>query len=105
MGGPPRRGALPGRCPRRGGEDWLAYGLERGWFPLCKDGRIRGRQAERAPLEQHGAVLFHLDNQRLLVSAVVERFARSQEAIFRAVERGGPAAFAVREHALRRTWP
>ncbi|WP_425393521.1 hypothetical protein [Actinokineospora enzanensis] len=21
-------------------EDWLAYGLDRGWSPLCKDGRI-----------------------------------------------------------------
>ncbi|MDQ3577026.1 MAG: hypothetical protein M3443_05390 [Actinomycetota bacterium] len=86
-------------------EDWLTYGIQRGWSPLCKDGRIKGRQSERAPLEKYGAVLFYLDNQRLVVSAMVERFHRSQDAIFRAVEQGGPAAFAVREFGLQRTWP
>jgi hypothetical protein len=46
-------------------EDWLSYGLERGWVPLCKDGRIKGRHHEREPLVVHSAVLFHLDNQQL----------------------------------------
>lgn len=86
-------------------EDWLTYGLERGWSPLCKDGRIRGRQAERAPIERMGATLFYLDNQRLIVDAMVDRFERSRTEILRAVARGGPAAYAVREHDIRRTWP
>lgn len=73
---------------------WLNYGLERGWSPLCKDGRIRGRQAEREPLEVHGAVLFYLDNQQLVVVEMVHRFHRSQQAIYRAVAGGGPRAYA-----------
>jgi NAD(P)-dependent dehydrogenase (short-subunit alcohol dehydrogenase family) len=46
-------------------EDWLSHGLERGWVPLCKDGRIKGRHHEREPLVVHSAVLFYLDNQQL----------------------------------------
>jgi hypothetical protein len=49
-------------------ETWLAYGLERGWAPLCKDGRIKGRIDERAPLEAHRAVLFYLDNEPFRVT-------------------------------------
>lgn len=86
-------------------EDWLAYGLDRGWSPLCKDGRIKGREVEREPLERYGAVLFYLDNQRLVVAEMVERFHFSQMAITRAVARGGPAAYAVRAADIRRTWP
>jgi hypothetical protein len=84
---------------------WLAYGLERGWSPLCKDGRIKGRHSERAPLEAHGAVLFYLDNQRLVVGEMVCRLHRSQDAIYRAVARGGPRAYAVGARGIRPTWP
>jgi hypothetical protein len=86
-------------------EQWLAYGLTHGWSPLCKDGRIRGRHVERAPLEAHHAVLFYLDNQRLVRAEMVKRFHRSQERIFRAVLRGGPAAYAVKVDDIHRTWP
>lgn len=86
-------------------EEWLAYGLVRGWTPLCKDGRIRGRSVERAPLQKHGAVLFYLDNQRLLRVEMVSRFHRAQDRIYDAVLRGGPAAYAVSADGIRRTWP
>ena len=86
-------------------EVWLAYGLERGWSPLCKDGRIKGRHAERAPLEIYNGVLFYLDNQRIRSAEMVARFHRSQLSIFRAVERGGPRAYAVGERGIRPTWP
>ncbi|WP_132877033.1 hypothetical protein [Tamaricihabitans halophyticus] len=86
-------------------EIWLAYGLERGWSPLCKDGRIKGRHAERAPLETHRGVLFYLDNQRLLVTEMINRLHRSQRQIYRAVERGGPRAYAVGHNDIRATWP
>jgi PIN domain-containing protein len=85
-------------------EVWLAYGLERGWSPLCKDGRIRGRQVEREPLERFQAVLFYLDNQRLLVDEMVWRFQRSRDSIYRAVRRG-PATYAVGTGGIKRTWP
>lgn len=84
---------------------WLDYGLARGWSPLCKDGRIKGRQAERAPLEVHGGVLFYLDNQQLVVAEMVRRFHDAQRAIYRAVARGGPRAYAVGVSGIRPTWP
>jgi hypothetical protein len=86
-------------------EVWLAFGLGRGWSPPCKDGRIKGRHAERAPLEAYGGVLFYLDNQRLLVVEMVTRIHRCQHSIHRAVERGGPRAYAIGETDIRSTWP
>lgn len=57
-------------------EEWLAYGLARGWVPLCKDGRIKGRHHEHV-----------------------------RSAIGHAVEKGGPAVYAIGESGIRRTWP
>jgi hypothetical protein len=65
----------------------------------------KGRGAERAPLEQYRAVLFYLDNQRLLRIEMVGRFHQAQDRIYRAVLRGGPAAYAVNADGIRRTWP
>ncbi|MFE2750886.1 hypothetical protein ACFXGA_02660 [Actinosynnema sp. NPDC059335] len=86
-------------------EDWLAYGLERGWIPLCKDGRIKGRQHERAPLVAHSAVLFYLNNQQLRREEMIVRLQRARSAVDHAVGRGGPAIYAVGESGIRRTWP
>jgi hypothetical protein len=85
--------------------EWLSYGLDHGWSPLCKDGRIKGRQSERAPVEAHGAVLFYLDNQSLMVDEMVQRFHVARHAIYRAVVRGGPRAYAVTADGIRHTWP
>ena len=85
--------------------DWLDYGLRNGWAPLCKDGRIKGREVERAPIERHAAVLFYLDNQRLVVDEMIRRFHVSQLRIYRAVKRGGPRIYAVRADDIRLTWP
>lgn len=86
-------------------EEWLAYGLERGWVPMCKDGRIKGRRTERAPIEAHEAVLFYLDNQQLRRSEMINRFQNARDAIHAAIERGGPAIYAVSADNIRRTWP
>jgi hypothetical protein len=86
-------------------ETWLDYGLARGWSPLCKDGRIKGRHAERAPLEVHSGVLFYLDNQQLRIAEMISRFHQAQHAIYRAVERAGPRAYAVGTSGIRATWP
>jgi hypothetical protein len=85
--------------------DWIALGLDRGWVPLCKDGRIRGRDHERAPVEEHDAVLFYLDNQQLRIAEMVERIHAARDAIHRAVSRGGPAIYAIGADGIRRTWP
>ncbi|MGM1062310.1 hypothetical protein [Saccharothrix sp. Mg75] len=86
-------------------EEWLAYGLERGWVPLCKDGRIKGRHHEREPIAVHSAVLFYLNNQQLRREEMISRFVNARPAMERAVRRGGPAVYAVAESTIRRTWP
>ncbi|MFG3024708.1 toxin-antitoxin system, toxin component, PIN family protein [Streptomyces sp. NPDC048254] len=51
----------------------------------------------------HG--LFCLDNQQLHSLEMAERLHTRRDAIHRAVERGGPAAYAVRHDRIKRTWP
>lgn len=86
-------------------ETWIEYGLARDWVPLCKDGRIKGRQDEREPVERHGAVLFYLDNQSLLREEMVRRIHGAQARMYRAVRRGGPALYAISKDGIRKTWP
>ncbi|MCZ7415271.1 toxin-antitoxin system, toxin component, PIN family protein [Streptomyces sp. WMMC897] len=86
-------------------EDWIVYGLEQSGVPLTKDGRIKTRDVEIRPVLDRGAVLFYLDNQQLRSADMVQRLHRHRDAIDPAVERGGPAAYAVRGHRIERTWP
>jgi hypothetical protein len=86
-------------------EEWIEYGLVRGWVPLCKDGRIRGRSHEHNPLITYGGALFHLDNQQLPIAEMVARFTSNLSRIERAARRGGPAIYAVAADSIRRTWP
>jgi hypothetical protein len=85
-------------------EEWIA-GLDRSWVPLSKDGRIKTRDLEIQPVLDRCAVLFYLDNQQLRSMEMVERLDAHRDAIFRAVQKGGPAAYAVRQGGLDRTWP
>ncbi|WP_233221598.1 PIN-like domain-containing protein [Streptomyces carminius] len=55
-------------------EEWIAYGLDRSWVPLSKDGRIKTRDLEIRPVLERDAVLFYLDNQQLRSIEMVERF-------------------------------
>ncbi|MFI7016782.1 hypothetical protein [Streptomyces sp. NPDC050164] len=50
-------------------------------------------------------MLFYLDNQQLRSVEMVERLDAHREAIHRAVDRGGPATYAVRRDRIERTWP
>jgi hypothetical protein len=86
-------------------EDWIEYGLHQGWVPLCKDGRIKGRDDERAPLARYSGVLFYLDNQQLKADEMFRRIHEARAAIHRAIAKGGPATYAVGAHGIRRTWP
>ncbi|MGW5851132.1 PIN-like domain-containing protein [Streptomyces sp. NPDC055254] len=86
-------------------EEWIAHGLDQSWVPLSKDGRIKSRDLEIRPVLEREAVLFYLDNQQLRSSEMVERLDAHREAIHRAVDRGGPAAHAVRRDRVERTWP
>lgn len=86
-------------------EEWISYGLDRSWVPLSKDGRIKTRDLEIQPVLERSTVLFHLDNQQLRALEMVERLDTHRSAIHQAVEKGGPAAYAVRLGGLDRTWP
>ncbi|MER5751389.1 hypothetical protein [Streptomyces sp. NPDC002088] len=86
-------------------EEWIAHGLAQSWVPLSKDGRIKTRDVEIRPVLDHGAVLFYLDNQQLRSFEMVERLDARRSDIYRAVEKGGPAAYAVRLDRIERTWP
>ncbi|MFD4502354.1 toxin-antitoxin system, toxin component, PIN family protein [Streptomyces sp. NPDC058457] len=86
-------------------EKWITYGLDRSWVPLSKDGRIKARDLEIQPVLEREAVLFYLDNQQLRSSEMVERLVARVDAIHRALEKGGPAAYAVRHDRIERTWP
>ena len=86
-------------------EEWVEYALAHGWVPLCKDGRIKGRRHERAPLEGHKAVLFYLDNQQLRIDEMVQRIHGAQASIYRACLTPGPAAYAIGADGIRTAWP
>lgn len=86
-------------------EEWVEHALVRGWVPLCKDGRIRGRDREREPLERLAGVLFYLDNQSLRIEEMVQRIHRARVQIDRAVKRGGPAVYAIKNDGISKAWP
>jgi hypothetical protein len=86
-------------------EVWMRFGLERGWFPLHKDGRIRGTDAERRPLEEFDAPMFYLDNQQLKIAEMVRRFHSAERQIHIKTRTSGAACFAVSADGIRRTWP
>jgi hypothetical protein len=86
-------------------EQWIEHGVERGWVPLCKDGRIKGRDKERSPLVIHQATLFFLDSQKIQVAEMVRRFHQSRHKIERRARRGGPAIYAVTAEGVEKRWP
>ncbi|MFH8656307.1 PIN-like domain-containing protein [Streptomyces afghaniensis] len=86
-------------------EEWVEHALLRGWVPLCKDGRIRGRDREREPIERLAGVLFYLDNQSLRIDEMVQRIHHAQAQIYRAVTRGGPAIYTIKNDGINKTWP
>jgi hypothetical protein len=86
-------------------EDWMRFGLARGWFPLHKDSRIHGKEAERRPLVEFDKPMFYLDNQQLKIAEMVRRLHTSQRQIHIKTRSSGAACYAVSEDSIRRTWP
>lgn len=84
---------------------WMRYGLSNGWFPLHKDGRIRGREVERRPLDEFDAPMFYLDNQQLKIDEMVRRFHNAQHGVYHRARTSGAACYAVSANEIRRTWP
>ncbi|MER5358904.1 toxin-antitoxin system, toxin component, PIN family protein [Streptomyces sp. NPDC002785] len=86
-------------------EEWITHGLDRSWVPLTKDGRIKTRDREIQPVLDRSAVRFYLDNQQLRSIEMVQRLDTHRSAVYRAVEKGGPAAYAIRHDCIENTWP
>lgn len=49
--------------------------------------------------------MLYLENQQLRISAMVERIHNAQALIHHAIQRGGPAAYAISSSGIRKTWP
>lgn len=62
-------------------EEWIAFGIARGWVCLTKDKRIRYRAAELGALVTGHIVC--LSNGQLKVAEAVDRFQLAQDAIAR----------------------
>lgn len=86
-------------------EVWVEHAFANGWVPLCKDGRIRGRDSEREPVERHKGVLFYMDNQQLRIDEMVRRIHQAKGSIEGVVARGGPAIYAIKQAGITKTWP
>ncbi|WP_257135455.1 toxin-antitoxin system, toxin component, PIN family protein [Streptomyces sp. b94] len=83
----------------------ITYGLDRSWVPLSRDGRIKTRDLEIQLVLEREAVLFYLDSPAASRFQMVERLVTRCDAIHRTIEKGGPAANAVRHDRVERTWP
>jgi hypothetical protein len=85
-------------------EEWLSYGVQRGWSLLAKDKRIRHVTSEREALSL--GTLFVLSNGNLLIDEQVAYFHDAQSAIYR--HAGGlPMAIYVvyKNGRVWRQWP
>lgn len=87
--------------------DWMEFGLQRGWLPFHKDGRIRGNPTEREPLERHESPMFYLDNQQLPIDEMVRRIHMNQTKIYWLARRrrGTAACYAVNHLGVHKRWP
>jgi hypothetical protein len=98
---------FPGDADNVSDPDWMEYGLQRGWIPLHKDGRIRGNPTEREPDERHKSPMFYLDNQQLPINEMVRRIHMNQGKIYALARRRRRAAacYAVNDSGVHKRWP
>ena len=67
---------FPNDAQETADEDWISYGLQRGWGLLSKDKKIRYRADELLALSEHGK-LFCLSSGNLLAREQAETFERA----------------------------
>ena len=67
--------------------------------------RVIKKSATLEAVLKHEAVLFYLGNQQLRGVEMVERLVARRDVIHRAIEKDGPAAYAVRHDRVEHTWP
>ncbi|MEV6615429.1 hypothetical protein AB0N31_16525 [Streptomyces sp. NPDC051051] len=85
-----------GLVSKRIATDGVDIFIEHGWGDLrrARDGQV--------PIQE---VVSDLDNQQLRAAEMIERLVAHRDAIHRAVEKGGPAAYAMRSDRVEGTWP
>lgn len=85
-------------------EEWIAYGVSRGWVCLTKDKRIRYRAGELGALVEGHIVC--LSNGQLTRQDAVERFRAAQDAIARQTAAHAVGFWHVGENGrLTKMWP
>jgi PIN domain-containing protein len=75
-------GQFPNDADRVNDPDWMEFGLQRGWLPFHKDGRIVGNPTEREPIELHRSPTFYLDDEQLPIDEVLRRIHMNQSKIY-----------------------
>jgi hypothetical protein len=86
-------------------EDWIAYGVQRGWGLLSKDKKIRFRAEELLALSEQGK-LFCLSSGNLLARVQAETFDRAREQIERALQRHEAGLYLVyNKGEIKKKWP
>lgn len=86
-------------------QEWITYGLAKGWALLTQDKRIRYRADELIAVSDGRGVMFCLSNGNLLIAERVARFEASREKIVRAAKAVSPALYFVYEDDIGRKWP
>lgn len=72
---------------------WLARAAEEGWAVLCKDDRIRRREAELEALRQGKVRAFCLTNANLNFAAQAAYFVDNRHRIIQACAKPGPYVY------------
>jgi len=81
----------------------MRYGLAHGWFPLHKDGRIRGREVERRPLIEFDAPMFFSSSNICPTVVAVSGCNSPVRVGFAKCQRNGPRrGYRIAAHS--RTW-
>lgn len=83
-------------------EEWIGYGILRGWSLLAKDKRIRYVSRERGALIEGS--LFVLSNGNLQIADQVNCFHNSQERIYRAAAQQQVAIYMVYANDIKLQW-
>jgi hypothetical protein len=85
-------------------EEWITYGLSRGWPLLAKDKRIRYVTPERQAITN--GVLFVLSNGNLRINDMVNWFNDARRPIYRHARETEPAIYVVYAGGkVEQRWP
>lgn len=86
-------------------EEWISYGLVKGWGLLTQDGRIRYRASELAALAGGQGAMFCLSTGNLRIAQKVECFEALRAAIREATVSGRMAFYMVYSTRIVKKWP